>query len=228
MTERMRTAAFGKLASLGSEAVAFAKQAWLMPRDVGRPRRRPLEASDAVVVIHGLFATAGPFRPLRKSIEALGADTLSFTYEPGRSVEALAERVARIVEDVPPGARIHLVGHSLGGVVARHFAERARDPRVVQTISLASPFAGIRGASLVGFGDLDPESPVLRALRLSTCEIPHLSVIAGEDTLVRPPLAHALPRGEVMVMRGLGHAGLLFDARTHAVVCDRVRASLRP
>lgn len=223
----MRPRTLDRLSALGGEALSFARQALLMPRDLEPVSARGGDAAerDLVVVLHGLFATAGPMRPIRRRLERDGARTLALTYEPGPGVEQIASRVADALSKEAPDARVHLVGHSLGGVVARFYAERAADPRVVQTVSLASPFAGVRGAALLGFGaarDLDPGSALLREIRLSRAEIPHLSVVADADTIVRPPLAHALPGGDVVIMRGRGHAGLLFCEETHAVVSERV------
>ncbi|MFT3767215.1 MAG: hypothetical protein QM820_17090 [Minicystis sp.] len=124
------------------------------------------------------------------------------------------------------------MGHSLGGIVARFFALQARDPRVVQTISLATPFAGVPRAAWLRLNstrDLDTESPILRriALHPEAASIPHLSIIAGADTLVDTPVAHALPGGDVQVMDGRGHNSLLFDAEVARAVERRI-LSRRP
>src|SRR5690606_3620507 len=117
----------------------------------------------------------------------------------------------RLVEALPVGVRLHLVGHSLGGVVARHFA--LTHGEVVQTISLASPFAGVEGVSWLRLGvarDLAPSSALLRALRLARSSIPHLSLLAEHDGVVRAPLSHALPGGELRVIVRCGHDTLLY------------------
>ena len=91
-----------------------------------------------------------PPRPLRHgggpppAAPAIGrhpsVHTAALTYLPGPGVPAIAEQLRALAAAVPQGARLHLVGHSLGGIVARYFALEAGDPRVVQTISLATPF----------------------------------------------------------------------------------------
>jgi pimeloyl-ACP methyl ester carboxylesterase len=228
MPERPRFAR--SIAIAGREMAAFARQAWLLRHDARGPvlPRTSEDGDDVVVLIHGLFASAGVLRPLRSSLEKLErVHTARMSYAPGPSVEALAQRLDALLAELAPSCRIHLVGHSLGGVVARHFAQTRRDARVVQTISLASPFAGVTSASLFGLGDLAPDSALLRRLRLdATATIdatPHLSIVAGSDAILRSPVAHALPSGEVRVLLDRGHNELLFDAEVAAIVTERVR-----
>src|SRR5688572_20838715 len=58
------------LRAVGREALAFARQAVLLHRDVASTLpERVREGEDVVVLLHGLFATAGVLRPLRRSIE---------------------------------------------------------------------------------------------------------------------------------------------------------------
>lgn len=242
------------IATTGREVAALARQAVLLRHDTAEPviPADARDGDDVVILMHGLFASAGVLRPLRAAIERHAAGkhgraatvraapvgspappparpihTATLSYAPGPGVEALSERLARVVAALPSGARLHLVGHSMGGVVCRFFAQEAGDPRVVQTISMASPFGGVPRAALLGFGgarDLDRSSPVLRRILLGTARssVPHLSIIAGADTLVRPPIAHALPGGEVRVIEALGHNALLFDADVAALVARRI------
>ncbi|MGK3991491.1 hypothetical protein WME99_51050 [Sorangium sp. So ce136] len=245
----LRAAAF---AATGREVASFARQAVLLPYDTLAPviPAGTRDGDDVVIILHGLFASAGVLRPLRTAIERHAAasraprapgrpasvraeppagsvHTATMSYAPGPGVEVLSERLATIVSALPGGVRLHLVGHSMGGVVCRFFAQEVGDPRIVQTISMASPFGGIPRAGLLGFGgarDLDVSSPILRRLLLGTARssVPHLSIVAGADTLVRSPIAHALPGGEVRVMEARGHNTLLFDPEVATLVARRI------
>jgi triacylglycerol lipase len=218
------------LATAGREMAAFARQAVLLPRDATAPVLPGAlkDGEDVVVFLHGLFATAGVLRPLRAAIgRHPGVHTAALSYPPGPGIEELSGRLAAVVGILPRGVRVHLVGHSLGGVVMRYFAQEAQDPRIVQTISLASPFAGVPRARVFRFElarDLEPASPIMRRLLLgaATARIPHLSIIAAGDALVRSPISHAFPGGDVVVMEGLGHNTLLFDEEVARIVERRV------
>lgn len=184
---------------------------------------------DVVVFLHGLFASAGVLRPMRAGVERYAfVRAAALTYPPGPGVIELANRLEAVVRALPEGVRLHLVGHSLGGVVARYYAQESGDRRVVQTISLASPFAGIVGARFlrfIGIGDLEPSSPILRRLVVGTARsahIPHLSIIAAEDQFIPSPRAHALPTGDVVVLEGRGHNAILYDDDVVRLVAQRV------
>jgi hypothetical protein len=239
MRDRLRAQA---LAIAGREAAAFARQALLIWRDVAEPAipAGARDGDDVVVLLHGLFATAGVLRPMREAISrrspgppAPSLHTAALSYPPGPGIEALAERLSVALGALPRGARIHLSGHSVGGLVCSLYAQESGDARVVQTISMATPFAGIPGARLLGFEgarDLDPKSPMLRRILLGAARraIPHLSIIAGSDTMVRSPVAHALPGGDVRIMDARGHNTLLFDPEVAALIVQRVLERRQP
>lgn len=218
------------------EVGAFARQAVLLPRDVDRPvlPREVAPGDDVVVVMHGLFASAGVLRPLRARFDRYaGVHTATISYAPHRSVREIGGFLRELVAALPEDARVHLVGHSLGGVVTRHFAVTEGDRRVVQTIALASPFGGVRGVGVLALDlarDLEPDSEVLRTLRTRVLErpIPHLSIVGGADVLFKDPIVHALPDGDVVVLPECGHNALLFDdeclAKVEARVIDEIAA----
>jgi len=215
-------------------AMAFARQAVLLPRDTGAPVvPRGLGPREPVVVfMHGLFASAGVLRPMRERVErALGVRTATLSYLTGPSATELAARLGALVDALPRDAPLHLVGHSMGGVVTRYYAVKLAPHRVRSTIALASPFGGIRGLGALPFDgarDLAENSPILRELRLARPPrpVPHLSIIAGSDALVSSPAAHALPDGEVHVLPDRGHNTVLFDDEAIALVIRTLRASL--
>lgn len=216
------------LGVIGREALAFARQAALLHRDLPPTAPAAIDPGDDIVVLlHGLFATAGVLRPLRQRIERdTGAHTASFSYAPGPGVDAIARRLAVLVNALPGDARIHLVGHSMGGVVARWFVhELGGDARVVQTISLGSPFQGTRRAKLLPGAsgrDIVPGSPVLRRLASAPSPaVPHLSITALNDSVVTEEAV--FHHGERLTIDHCGHNGLLFDRRVADVVVARVQ-----
>jgi hypothetical protein len=216
-------------AFLGTERVALLKEMALVPRDLRPvvPEARP--GDDVVVLVHGFLASAGVFRPLRKRLEReTGARVATFTHAPGVGIRRIAMRLASIVERIPEGTRITVVGHSIGGLAARWYVqELGGRARVARTISLASPFGGVATAPryLVGV-DLQETSGVLRRLRqhAHVCGVPHTSVVGEDDTLVVGVDAACLGFGEVVVLPERGHNALLFCEHAAGIVIERVRA----
>lgn len=223
-------------AALG-EANALRRQSALLHRGL-LPRSAPLahrgEPVDVVFLLHGFMATAGVFEPLKRHLREEGIDhTASFSYHPFRSVPSLAAELRRACDALPRRARLHLVGHSLGGVVARYYVQELGGAgRVEQIISLASPFHGTTTAQRVPSSlgqltpilrDIAPDSALLARLRDNPVTIPHTSVVAEGDLLVTPPHSAAFPGSEVVLLSGVGHNGLLFDERAARVVSRKLR-----
>lgn len=222
-----------KLLVQAKEAGAFARQAWLLPRDTLAPvmPREVREGDHVVVFLHGLFATAGVLRPMRMHVERhprLRAAAMS--YAPGPGARAIGDRVKPLLDALPAHCSVHLVGHSLGGIAARYLAVTHEDERIASTIALAAPFGGLKGADALGFDwarDLAPDSEVLRTIRLSSRKIPHFSIVAGADAIARSPISHALPDGELVVLPGIGHNTILFDRKAIELVYARLAAFVR-
>lgn len=214
-----------------TETISTLREVVLMPRDlVPVVPRQVRHEDDVVVLIHGFFASAGVWRPMKRSlVEATGAKVASFTHAPGVGIDRIAKSLARIVEKIPAGCRIHLVGHSLGGLVARWYVqEHGGHTRVTQTISLGSPFGGTERAHpfpfLVG-RDLSRTSAVLARLRSRAHEhdVPHTSLVADGDIIVVPGESAVFPRGDVVVLPDCGHNTLLFHSESVSRVVERVQ-----
>jgi pimeloyl-ACP methyl ester carboxylesterase len=213
------------LTSFAREAFALARQATLLHRDVA-PVVPAATRGDVVVFVHGFLATAGVLRPLRDAVErGTRAVTASFTHPPGLGIVSIAERLAELVGNLEsPELRVHLVGHSIGGLAARWFlTELGGDRRVQGTISIASPFEGAPRARFfpgVLARDIEPGSALLARLRSARSAVPHLSIAGGSDRVV--PGGALLPHGETLLVERAGHNEVLYHPATVAAVVRRV------
>ena len=230
MSEERKSSVRNSLAGVGREAAAIARQATLIYRDVRGARPMWVRSDrDVVMLVHGLFATAGVLRPLRRDIEEqTGAFTTSFTHPPGPGIPSIARDVADAVRAISGDARIHLIGHSIGGVAVRYFVqELGSDRRVVQTLSIGSPFGGTKPARLfpapVG-RDIAPGSELLAKLARGARErlrVPHLSIYAHQDHVV--PSGAYLAAGERLSVSGCGHNSLIYHPDVVAEVVTRIQ-----
>lgn len=216
--------------------MALARQAVLLRYDLDEIVPQEVGQDEHVVVLlHGLFASAGVLRPMRAYIEReTGMPTASFSYRPGAGVRVLAERLAALIDRLPRTASVHLVGHSMGGLVARYFVQTMPEAhRVVQTISLASPFRGTAQARWLPMGigrDVTIGSETLRFLAetAQATPVPHTSFVAMLDTVVTPPESAVFFHGDAIELPGLGHNALLYDPDVHQMVATRIRAAHPP
>jgi pimeloyl-ACP methyl ester carboxylesterase len=137
------------------------------------------------------------------------------------SVRRIAGQLADLIEQVPTSARLTIVGHSLGGIVARYYVqEMGGHARVARTVSLASPFCGLDVPQLLVGADLHVRSPLLQRLRerAATCGVPHTSIVADQDSVVPGVKTACLGHGDVIIVRGRGHHAILFDPEVAGLV----------
>ena len=136
-----------------------ATKAWFLPAT-------PREKTRAVVLIHGLFVH--PLRPSKatrpwlrdwqepgsKLVKLLAREFDVFAFAYAQTVPAddvarsagLREAVAKLRK--AGYTDVVLIGHSAGGVIARHFVQNFPDAGVTKVVAVASPFAGVESATL--------------------------------------------------------------------------------
>jgi triacylglycerol lipase len=206
------------------------------------PGRGPLPAARAhtaanarpVLLVHGFGGGKSSWSVIARTLSARGLTVDAITYPPfGTSVENVAERLVVEVERTlsQTGAeQVHLVGHSLGGVVIAQAIAGGRLTGLVDTVvTLGSPFGGSPWARLLPFGAIVPalreNSPLLR--RLASAPIPDdvrwVAFSAALDMIV--PGVRSIPaqaRVETITVSGVGHLGMLLNRQ----VVGRIAAAL--
>lgn len=219
--------------AIGREARAWARQGVLILRGSRARLADPREASRVVAFVHG-FGAAGPvFEPMRERVEReLGVATIDFTYGSLTSFSRVAAELgAHLDRVVSRGARLDLVGHSLGGLLVRWYVqEMGGAPHVERIVTLATPHAGTRSARIAPGplrGAMLPGNAVVRRLRRGrhrARRIEHTALVGAADLMVTPTAsAAALDDADVRWFEGLGHSAMLFDEGVHAAVVEALR-----
>ena len=139
-----------------------------------------------IVLVHGLLGHPSNFRFLRRFLAARGfRNFATFSYVPRVDHDELARQLRRTVEavcEVTGRAEVDIVGHSLGGLVARHLLERGEGARVRRLVTLGAPY----------LTDSRPER--------------EFAIFAAADLIVPPP-RHM--RARSAIVSSCGHLGLL-------------------
>jgi pimeloyl-ACP methyl ester carboxylesterase len=140
-----------------------------------------------VILLHGLLMRGPALWPLARLLRRRGFDPILFDYPtlwraPTISMEQLAMRL------YPFGAgKVHVVGHSLGGLVALETLNRYQGLPPGRVACLGTPLAGssaARGLAAKGLGLLNGRSGPL--LRGGLSQLPmnrEVGVIAGSHSL---------------------------------------------
>ena len=92
-----------------------------------------------VILVHGLWTPAAAFMPHGHWLQCLGYRTLRFAYPSVRAT--LSQNVQRLKHFVATtrATDIHLVGHSLGGLIILDLLGQTPDPRLRRVVLLGTP-----------------------------------------------------------------------------------------
>lgn len=116
---------------------------------------------ESVVLLHGLIRTRYCMRPLAVHLESRGYRVYSPGYPSTQiSIGSHARNLQRVIESIEGPDPIHLVGFSMGGLIARAYLELGPDPRIHRLVTIGTPNQGAdRASSLHRFGLLQPIGP---------------------------------------------------------------------
>jgi triacylglycerol esterase/lipase EstA (alpha/beta hydrolase family) len=190
-----------------------------------------------ILLVHGFsdnqsaFAVLG--RALRKRgfgvvyglnysvLTALTGDVRSAARELGREVERICEATS--------AEQVHVVGHSLGGLVARYYVQRlGGDTRVHTLVTLGTPHHGTLAAYLLPtpvLHQLRPHSDIVAELAAPSpgCRTRFVAIWSELDGWIVPQRNARLDHPDLLVtnyqLSDVGHLSLPVDPRAvHAVV----------
>jgi pimeloyl-ACP methyl ester carboxylesterase len=197
----------------------------------------PPPARATVVFVHGAIVRGWEMALLRRRLRQLGYRVRQFRYRSMmKGLDDNARRLSTFLQETD-GDVLHVIGHSMGGVLVRQVFERQPDPRLGRLIAIGSPlldcWVGRRisrmhrwiGPCLVGRTVADhisrPSDPVWRGSR-------DFGVLAGTYRFGIGAIFSSLPRpsdGVVLLaetrLQGirdhvtfrLNHFGMLFSTR---------------
>jgi|SRR5208337_1176696 len=187
----------------------------------GRPRRAE---KLPVMLVHGYRCNAGLWWWMIPRLRAAGFETDAIDLEPALvTIDRFAEQLHRHIEACLPhtgSAKLRLVTHSMGGLVARAYLQRYGAARVNKLITLACPHHGTRIARL-GCGqnarEMEPGSAWLAALG-EHAPVPSVTIWTAQDNFVSPQTSSRLSGAQDIALAGMGHLSFVFSRRVLDIV----------
>lgn len=206
--------------------------------------------NETVVLVHGLWMKGLELLPLAWSLRRAGYEVRFFRYPTRHPLAPSALRLGEMLKRLGP-APVHLVGHSLGGLLLCHLAAQGGLPQNGRVLMLGTPLAPSHAAQAFGRWKLGrwmlgahthkallgvhPPWPAgrqlgliagVRGIGLGTLVAgglprPHDGTVCVDETLM-PEVTHHL-------LVPHSHFGMLWAREVHAQVLHYLRAgSFRP
>ncbi|MEE2750209.1 MAG: alpha/beta fold hydrolase [Myxococcota bacterium] len=201
---------------------------------------------EIVLLLHGFMQTRNVWDVMEDRLRYDGFGVFSldlgglFRRFNNRPIAVLAEAISEKLEGVCAKHgmdRFHIVGHSKGGLVARHYIQHhGGDRRVKSLVTLGTPHRGTPTAALgvwlMGGGLLSrspiemlPRSAMVRRLGRDTfpAQVPMTSVYSRHDVVCPHWCSKLMPREGESSMRNIsvdrvGHTELCYDPGVYQIV----------
>jgi pimeloyl-ACP methyl ester carboxylesterase len=178
---------------------------WLVKR--GEPYRCE-PSSESVILLHGFGGSRSNLLALAAYLRLAGFDNVSyFEYPRSQTLADSAERLGRFAEEKSGGNGVHLIGHSLGGTVARRYAANAPKRAVRSLITLGSPYS---------YGQWSPRE---------------VGIFGDDDPIVPAPieeLTNTAAFGRIVTLHDVGHLALIFHPEALRIIGTELRANRAP
>ncbi|MEU8996788.1 alpha/beta fold hydrolase [Streptomyces caniferus] len=214
-----------------------------VPSAPGAPSMLPTEgrAHPPVLLLHGFIDNRSVFLLLRRSLHRHGWRHIeALNYSPLTcDLRKAAELLSRHVEEVCARTghrRVDIVGHSLGGLIARYYVQRlGGDTRVRTVITLGTPHSGTAVAPLMSahpiVRQMRPDSEVIAELSLPAphCRTHFVAFWSEEDRVMVPATTARINHPDLHAFNvhvaGVGHLALPVNGTVAAGIRDALASA---
>jgi triacylglycerol esterase/lipase EstA (alpha/beta hydrolase family) len=191
-------------------------------------------AGTPIILIHGIIDNHTVFAFLRRALNRRGfGRVITLNYSPlSDDIPRVARRLKSLVEKVRRETgyeRVHVIGHSMGGVVARYYVQcLGGDQRVHTLVTLGSPHSGTLPAYLVPHSvvkQMRPDSPIVQELDAPSagCRTRMVAIWSDLDQMIIPKrnarIVHPDLNARNVFVRGVGHMSFPVDGRVVHEIC---------
>lgn len=198
---------------------------------MGQDRLAPTGDRPPVLLIHGYGCSRAAWWWLRRRLERAGWTVATISLEPiYANIESYVPQVSRRVDEVlaaTQARQLVLVGHSMGGLVARAYLRNQGAGKVMRLITMAAPHSGSELARF-GIGEnarqMMPGNAWLAALASEEQRVDTFNVYSPHDNFVLPQSNLGFPGAQCRTIDGLGHLAMLYSGRVAMALLEGLAA----
>ena len=196
-------------------------------------------AATPILLVHGFIENHAIFSVMQRALRRRGFQMLTaydyglLTHSIPRAAIRLGETIKRLVTQ-SGYERIHVIGHSLGGLITRYYVQRLGGDSWVHTlVTLGTPHQGThlaRAAPLLPLvRQLTPSSPIIQELAEPApgCRTRFIAFHSDIDPVIVPSGNARLDHPDLNVqnisVRGVGHLSLPRNGRIAFIIAEALR-----
>jgi pimeloyl-ACP methyl ester carboxylesterase len=196
-------------------------------------------AETPILLVHGIIDNHAIFTVMEYALRRHGFQTLS-RYDYGvltQNIPRAAVRLGAAIDELSAATgyeRVHVIGHSLGGLIARYYVQRLGGDQHVHTlVTLGTPHQGTQlawAAPLLPLvRQLTPDSPVIQELAAPAqgCRTRFVAFYSDIDHLVVPGRNARLDHPDLNVQNiaahGVGHLSMPNNGRIAFSIAQALR-----
>ena len=117
--------------------------------EIKREKKLPPMSGEGVILVHGMIRSSKSMAAYRLPLEKAGFQVFPFDYPSTRvDLDASADYLHQVIESLDGIERLHIVAHSMGGLVTRTYRAKHHDERLVRIVLVGSPQHGAELADL--------------------------------------------------------------------------------
>jgi triacylglycerol lipase len=196
-------------------------------------------AATPILLVHGFIDNHAIFTVMERALRRRGFQTLS-AYDYGlltHNIPRAARRLGETIEKLATKSgyeRIHVICHSLGGLIARYYVQRLGGDSCVHTlVTLGTPHQGTQLARVAPLlplvRQLTPSSPIIQELAepAPDCRTRFIVFHSDIDPVIVPSSNARLEHPDLNVqnisVRGVGHLSLPRNGRIAFTIAEALR-----
>jgi len=183
-----------------------------------------------IILVPGYHMNRWSLLPLQYYLYRCGFENIWAINNPMRKDDILifADELHQKVEEyyeLCGQQKIMLIGHSMGGLISRHYMDKYGTTKIKGQISLGTPYRGTKTYRLARGRQGKQFKPGSEVCNITTApKVPHLIIWSTRDWIVVPcPNGH-LDDSNEMVITDAGHVGMLVSVpvfrRVHTLLTE--------